>query len=333
MDGRQLIVAKVACIGVGTVGSGWAVVFARAGHTVKLFDTNPEAVSSFALPRIEAATRQLEDANPSGSPVGTILERIVPCKTLAEAVGDTDFVQESAREDLDVKRQLFADIGQLAPKHCLLMSSTSALPGSGFLSDISNPGRALVAHPVNPPSHIPLVELCGTGLTTPASVEKARDFFLAAGMEPIVIRKEIDGFILNRLQYTLVAEAMHLVGEGYCTATDIDRVLTSGLALRWASIGPFMTAHLNARGGFSAFVEQLGPMMRKMGEDARTGYDWRPEMIDDIHAQLAATQPVDTIPEAQAWRDRRILATRRMQAQDSRPDLPAPMGSNPEDRR
>lgn len=312
--------ANVACIGVGTVGSGWAAVFARAGHTVSLFDAKEDTVSAFAMPRIEATLRQLHEAMPATETPGEILDRVIPCGKLRQAVENADYVQESVREDIDVKRALFDEIGRLAPADCLLLSSTSALPGSRFLSDIPAPERALVAHPVNPPSHIPLVELCGTGLTAPESIEAARAFYIDAGMDPIVVRKEIDGFILNRLQYTLVAEAMHLVGEGYCTAEEVDRVITSGLALRWASIGPFMTAHLNARDGFAGFVGQLGPMMKKMGQDARTDYDWGPEMVETIHGQLSESQPVETIPAAQAWRDRRILATRKMQARDRIPD-------------
>jgi len=311
--------ARVACIGVGTVGSGWAAVFARAGHAVTLFDASADAVSGFAMPRIDATLEQLQQAMPTGEALSEIKSRIRPCATLGEAVEDAQLLQESVREDVEIKRALFEEIGRLAPPDCLLMSSTSALPGSRFLAQTRNPERALVAHPVNPPSHIPLVELCGTGQTSPDSIEKARVFFIEAGMEPITVNREIDGFILNRLQYTLVAEAMHLVGEGYCTAEDVDRVITSGLALRWASIGPFMTAHLNAREGFAGFVGQLGPMMKKMGKDARTDYDWTAEMIDTIHTQLSKTQPVETIPAAQAWRDRRILTTRQMQAQDDRP--------------
>lgn len=318
--------ARVACIGVGTVGSGWAAVFARAGHDVALFDAVPDTVTGFALPRIEATLAQLQDAMPVRESVETIMARIRPCGSLQEAVGDAEYLQESVREDVETKRGLFAEIGRLAPADALFLSSTSALPGSRFLSDVPNPERALVGHPVNPPSHIPLVELCGTGLTSADSLAKARDFYRHAGMEPITVNREIDGFILNRLQYTLVAEAMHLVGEGYCSAEDIDKVITSGLALRWASIGPFMTAHLNARDGFAGFVDQLGPMMKKMGKDARTDYDWGPEMIEAIHAELTRSLPVSAIPSAQAWRDRRILATRKIQSSDRIADEPETKG-------
>ena len=134
-----------------------------------------------------------------------------------------------------------------------------------------------------------------------------------AGMKPVTVLKEIDGFLLNRLQFTLVAEALHLVGEGYCSAEDIDTVMTQGLALRWASIGPFETMHLNATEGFAGFAKNLGAMMRRLGADARTDYDWSPELIASIHAELVKETPVADIPERQAWRNGRIMATRKLQ--------------------
>ena len=132
-------------------------------------------------------------------------------------------------------------------------------------------------------------------------------------MKPVTVLKEIDGFLLNRLQFTLVAEALHLVGEGYCSAEDIDTVMTQGLALRWASIGPFETMHLNATEGFAGFAKNLGAMMRRLGADARTDYDWSPELIASIHAELVKETPVADIPERQAWRNGRIMATRKLQ--------------------
>lgn len=307
--------ARVACIGAGNVGSAWAVVFARAGHHVTIFDADPSAVPSVALPRIDRALETLEAAMPTGEDIAVVRKRIDVTSDLCEAVSGADYVQESVREDVAIKRDVFAQIAASAPPTALLASSTSALPGSTFLMDIEGPERALVAHPVNPPSHIPLVELCPTPATSQQTLERAKDLLVQARMKPIVLSKEVDGFILNRLQYTLVAEAMHLIGEGYCTAQDIDTVMTDGLALRWASIGPFMTAHLNATGGFAGFVEQLGPMMKRMGQDAKTDYDWTQEQVDAIHAWLCSAQPVEGIPEAQGWRDARILATRKLQAE------------------
>ncbi len=306
--------AKIACIGAGLVGRAWAVVFARAGHEVALYDRDQDALKATALPTIARVLDGLDAAGMLSEAPEAISARIRTCGSIAEAVDGVVHVQESVREDVEIKRAVFSEIAAHAPLDARLCSSTSALKGSEFLTHIEAPESAMVAHPVNPPSHIPLVELCGTGLTSLDAVQEARTFFEDLGMKPIVLNKEIDGFILNRLQYTLVAEALHLVGEGYCSAADIDRVITDGLALRWASIGPFMVAHLNAAGGFRGFVGQLGPMMRRMGEDARTDYPWTDQMVEAIHAEMEAAVAVKDIPERQHWRDDRILKTRKLQA-------------------
>ena len=304
---------NTACIGLGVVGRAWAVVFAKAGSTVTLFDNNEEEIETRALPAISDTLELLDRADLLSEAPERILDRIHPKQSIEDAVRGTHYVQESVREDIEIKRSVFAEIAAYADAACILASSTSALKGSDFLSSIPHPERALVAHPVNPPSLIPLVELCGSAQTSRETISAAQQFLTRMEMQPIIVKKEIDGFILNRLQYTLVAEAMHLVGEGYCDAGDIDRVMTRGLALRWASIGPFETAHLNSTNGFRGFVDQLGPMMKQMGRSARTDYDWDSELADAIHEKLAERCPVSEIADRQRWRDGRILATRRMQ--------------------
>lgn len=312
---------RVACIGTGNVGRAWAVVFARAGHEVALWDAADGAVAA-ALPLIRRTLGQLAAAGAFEESPDAILDRLHPAASLAEAVAAAAHVQESVREDLVVKQAVAAEIAAHAPAEAIIASSTSALPGSSFLTEIAHPERALVAHPVNPPALIPLVELCGTGLTSDDALARTRAFMAACAMKPVVLKKEIDGFLLNRLQYTLVAEALHLVGEGYCDPEDIDTVMTHGLALRWLTIGPFATAHLNATQGFQGFVDQLGPMMRKMGQDARTDYDWGADLAARIHDGLAARMPVRDIAAWQAWRDGRILANRATQAEGEQ-DQPA----------
>lgn len=310
---------RFACIGAGTVGRAWAVVFARAGHEVALYDALEGEVLARALPGARRTVELLAENGLIDEPVDTVMARMRVAGSIAEAVAGAHYVQESVREDLETKRRVFGAIAETAPDDAILASSTSALPGSDFLGHIRLPERALVVHPVNPPSLIPLVELCGTRWTSPLVLEQARGLMLDAQMRPIVLAREIDGFILNRLQFTLVAEALHLVGEGYCTPADIDAVMTDGLALRWASIGPFEVAHLNAPDGLQGFVDRLGPMMKRMGTEARTDYDWTPAQIATAHAALSARIPLDTIADRQAWRDQRILALRRLKL-----DLPDP---------
>lgn len=293
------------------MGRAWAVVFARAGHRVALYDRNTQMVETHAIPMIKASLALLADGD-TDAPIDEVLARVRIATTLEDALQDVGYVQESVLEDIDIKRSIFEDLGRLTAADCVLASSTSAIKGSEFLEDNPARERALVAHPVNPPSLIPLVEVCPTPWTQAQTTTKATELLTSVGMQPIALRKEIDGFVLNRLQYTLVAEALHLVGEGYCTAADIDRVMTSGLALRWSFIGPFEVAHLNSTGGFQGFVDQLGPMMRHMGKTARTDYPWDDEMVAEIHEQLSEKTPVKDIPQRQLWRDQQILATRKL---------------------
>ena len=307
---------NIACIGAGNIGRAWALVFAKAGKTVRLYDRDLAFVETSALPMIRKTLEMFELNQELTEPIDDILSRIEVSETLSDAVQTADYVQESIIEDTAAKRKIFSKIAAAAPPFAILASSTSAIMGSLFMGHIDNPERALVAHPVNPPSHIPLVEICGTPWTAQESIRRAELLLEGARMKPIIVKKEINGFILNRLQYTLVAEALHLVGEGYCTPEDIDRVLTDGLAMRWSFIGPFMVAHLNSNGGFKGFVQQLGTMMRDMGREAVTDYNWDDTLIDRIHGTLTRDIPVSDIPEKQIWRDNKILKARTLNADD-----------------
>ena len=314
---------KIACIGAGTVGHAWAAVFAGAGHKVALYDHVAGEVEARSLPKARETIAILARGGLIREPIETVAARITPASSIGNAVSEASYVQESVSEDVSVKRQVFAEIAAAAPPQAILASSTSAIRGSEFLSDMPGPERALVVHPVNPPSLIPLVELCATPFTSAAVLDTVRAFMTEVGMKPVTVLKEIDGFLLNRLQFTLVAEALHLVGEGYCSAADIDTVMTQGLALRWASIGPFEVAHLNAPDGFMGFATRLGAMMRRLGADARTDYDWSPELAERIHAELVERLPIAQIPDRQAWRNERVMALRKLQAASGARTTPA----------
>lgn len=300
----------IACIGVGNVGRSWAIVFARAGYEVKLYDTDMEAVRKRALPAIR---QSMDDLVASGllPESESVMSRIQPAESLKQAVDGVIYVQESVKEDLLVKQQVFNELGRFAPAEAILASSTSAIPGSEFMQAANNPHRCIIAHPVNPPHLIPLVEICCTPWTSAETMDRCMELMQQVGQEPIKVLKEVPGFILNRLQFSLVGEAMHLVGEGYCSPEDIDKVLKHGLAMRWAFIGPFEVAHLNATLGFQGFVDGLGDMMRSLAKDAKVDYEWGPELASQIHALLAAQTPIEELPERQAWRDRRIMALRK----------------------
>jgi 3-hydroxyacyl-CoA dehydrogenase len=303
----------MACIGVGTVGRSWAVVFARAGWEVALWDAAPEA-GERAAPLIRMAC---EDLNAAGllEDVDGTLRRIRQATSLEDALDGVLHVQESAAEAVEIKQALFVQLDALAPPEAILASSTSAIPGSAFLEHLPGRARALVAHPVNPPHLIPLVEICATPWTAPQTIERAVQTMRAVDQAPVVLKKEIPGFLLNRLQWALLAEALHLVGEDYCSPEDIDTVLKDGLALRWTFIGPFEVGHLNAAQGLNGYFDVLGDAIGRVQRSLRTDYRPSAQTIQRAHDALADRIPVAEIPQRQAWRDRRLMALRRHLAQ------------------
>ncbi len=309
MSGEATNPDTVACIGVGNVGRSWAVVFARAGRRVLLWDPAPAALAA-ATAAIEVSFADLHAAGLLDDP-GASRRLIGVAPSLEAALESAEYVQESAIEVLSVKQALFARMDALAPADAVIASSTSAIPGSAFLADIPGRARCLVAHPVNPPHLIPLVEICPAPWTAPESVARTRALMEAVGQAPVVLEKEAPGFLLNRLQWALLGEAMHLVGEGYCTAEDVDRVLTQGLALRWAFIGPFEVGHLNAAAGLAGYFGGLAEAMSRVQGSLRTDYPPNEDLVAKLHAEMAARHPVETLPSRQAWRDRRIMGLRR----------------------
>jgi L-gulonate 3-dehydrogenase len=306
---KEISVKKIACIGAGNVGRSWAMVFARAGHQVQLYDVDADTLRNKTMSLIEASLADQQSAGLLDDAVATG-GRITPCLDLETAVADADYVQESVFEDASLKRELFGRLDALAQPDCILASSTSAIPGSEFMQALQYPERALVVHPVNPPHLIPLVELCRGPGTADSTLSSVQTFMESLGQVPIVVRSEIAGFILNRLQFTLVGELMHLVSEGYCSAEDADKVVKHGLALRWAFLGPTEVAHLNASEGFLGFVDGLGDMMKRLARDSKVDYPWTRADAEKIHEPLSKQMPIEQISEYQRWRDRRIMALR-----------------------
>ncbi len=301
---------QVACVGAGNVGRSWAMVFARAGMKVAIYDVNVAALRSDTMALIQASLADQEQAGLVEDAVATA-GRITVCEDLEPAVDGADYVQESVYEDTKLKQTLFAQLDGCSNERTILASSTSAIPGSEFMRNMRYPERALIVHPVNPPHLIPLVELCRAPGTSETTLHQVKQFMESLGQVPIIVRREIPGFILNRLQFTLVGELMHLVSEGFCSAEDADNVVKHGLALRWAFLGPTQVAHLNASQGFLGFVDGLGDMMKRLAKDAKVDYDWTREDAEQIHKALCQDMPVEHIAEFQRWRDQRIMQLRQ----------------------
>jgi L-gulonate 3-dehydrogenase len=250
---------NISVVGCGLVGGSWSLVFARAGFDVTLYDPSPASVAaalSFAKTAAEALAAQ-DLLN--GQSVEMVLARLKPVHTLAEAVRDADYIQESAPERLPIKQALYKELAPLAKADAVIASSTSGLPASSFTADIPGRERCLVAHPINPPHLIPLVELVPAPWTAPEVVDRTKALMKRIGQVPIQLNREIGGFVVNRLQSAVLSEAFGLVEDDICSVADVDAAVSEGLGLRWFFMGPFETIDLNAQGGIADYCDKLGP--------------------------------------------------------------------------
>ena len=288
----------IAVVGAGTIGLSWAALFASKGHDVRLHDPRPDLQEL-----LDAAAVELSEVLS-----GSWRDRIVLEPDLEAAVTGVDVVQENGPERLDFKQELFARIEAAAPPEALLLSSTSGLMPSDMGADLTAPGRVVVGHPFNPPHVVPLVEVVPGAQTPAALVEAAAAFYRSLGKVPVVLHKEIGGFVANRLQSALFRESVHLVLEGVVTPEELDQVVTESVGVRWATAGPFESYHLGGGpGGIRNLLEHLGPGMqerwRTLGQPELT-----PELVDRVSTSTEerfADQPYE---QRTAARDRAQLA-------------------------
>src|SRR5579872_3843726 len=277
---------QVAVIGAGLIGRAWSIVFARAGFNVALWDAFPQQTQA-ALGFIGERLPELQEPRLLAEAPDAVIARIRPVATLADAVRDADHVQENGPERVDAKLPLFAELDRVARPDAVLASSTSGIPASTFTKDLSGRARCLVAHPVNPPYLIPLVELCPAPWTDPAVVARTRQLMTIAGQVPATVNKEMDGFALNRLQGALLAEAFRLVADDVISPADLDALVKHGLGLRWSFMGPLETIDLNAPGGLADYCDRYGPLYAAL-QQQMTPRNWDKALIDRLQAARRA---------------------------------------------
>jgi 3-hydroxyacyl-CoA dehydrogenase len=299
-------VQRVAVVGSGLIGRSWAIVFARAGVEVALYDGAP-GVADGARKLVADELDRMGAMGFEGDARAS-LARVRVAPSLAEALEGARLVQENTPEDVDTKRKIFTELDRLANADAILASSTSGIVASAFTEALKNRGRCLVAHPVNPPHLLPLVELVGAPWTSQQTIEQAKAFYAAVKQVPIVVRREIDGFILNRLQAALLSEAFRLVGEGFVTPQDLDKTVKDGLGLRWSFMGPFETIELNAPGGIPDYCQRYGPTLARLsGTPAET---YGAENLARVMSQWEAKRSVKELAARMQWRDARLAALR-----------------------
>lgn len=298
--------SRVAIVGAGLIGRSWAIVFARAGWEVRI--TDPHENTLDAAPR--RIREGLQDLATDGlvSDPAVAADRVTAMRSLEEAVDGVDLVQENGPEAVETKRAIFAELDRLAPRTAILASSTSAIVASEFTADLPGRARCLVAHPVNPPHLVPLVELCGAPWTADETIERARSIYEGVDQVPITVNLEIEGFVLNRLQGALLSEAFRLVADGVVSPQDLDRTVQDGLGLRWSFIGPFATIELNAPGGIADYCRRYAGFYRRLASGPPAPEVWDEETVNRIVEAWGASPGADAIARRSAWRDRRLAA-------------------------
>ena len=303
---------RVAIIGMGLVGRSWAVDFARAGARVALWDAMDGVVET-SLSQIRQLVSDMDGAGLLNETPEAILSRINPCSTLSEALSGADYIQENTPERIEIKCDVLAAIEANAQPDAVIASSSSGLLPSAMFENIASARRCLVAHPLNPPHLIPAVELVPGPATDAASLHTARMILEEAGHVVLTLRREIAGFVMNRLQGAVLDEAFRLVEQGIVGPEDVDIALRDGLAIRWSVVGPFETIDLNAPGGVSDYIDRYGPMYDDLAIGSEGRADWQGTVRDVVTADRRARLAVDQIPARTEWRDARLAEIARSQ--------------------
>jgi L-gulonate 3-dehydrogenase len=301
--------SRIAIVGCGLVGSGWAIVFARAGNEVALYDSKAGATTA-ALSVIAARLADLQAAGLIDD-AAAIQGRISAASSMAEALQSAIYVQESVLEDVTVKSRVMSEIDAVIGPDTWVGSSSSGIAASHYTEHVACRSRCLVAHPVNPPYLAPIVELVPAPWTAPETVKGVRALMTQVGQSPVEMQREAEGFILNRLQAVLLMEAWRMIEDGFASVEDIDKTVSEGLGLRWAFMGPFETIDLNAPGGVADYAARLGPLYQRIAASRSEHRVWGPDLIAEVEAQRREILPAADLAQRSAWRDGRLMALAR----------------------
>jgi carnitine 3-dehydrogenase len=297
-------VRRIACIGAGVIGGGWAAHFLARGYEVLAWDPAPDG---------EARLRELvATAWPAlevlGLAAGASPDRLSFARSLQAAVAGAEFVQESAPERLDLKREIIAAIDRAASPEVVIASSTSGYAMTEMQPQAPGAARMVVGHPFNPPYLIPLVEVVGGTRTDPDAVAWAAAFYRAAGKYALELDRELPGFIANRLQDAMWREALHMVAAGEATVEQIDAAIREGPGLRWPIMGPCLTFHLaGGAGGMAHMLDHFGPALEepwtRLAAPPLTG-ELRNRMVEGCEREAAGRTVADLVRE----RDAKLVA-------------------------
>ena len=296
----------VAVVGTGVIGRSWVQVFARAGCQTRLYDPDPA--------QVEKALMWLDqELNPDCRALVTAY------KDLEEALTGAEYVQESGPEQIELKKAIYADLDRAASPEAILGSSTSAHDMSEIAAGLPGAHRCIVAHPVNPPHLIPVVEILPGVKTDPDVVTRTRDFMTSVGQKPVLMNYYVPAFLLNRMQAALLKEAISLVESGVADVDSVDTVIRDGLGLRWALMGPFGVANTNADGGIREYFTRYGQAYKDCMDELGPTPSFDPEMIERLGQGTDAMTGKASLQEICAWRERLIREIRKLKAEDPFP--------------
>ena len=308
--------SKIAVLGAGMIGTSWAAIFAQAGHDIVLYDCNTKQIDQ----GINSVVKNLNDLHK----YGLVKKNSKPSKniqgtsSLSDALTGAVYAQESVFEDLETKISFYKEIDSVIDSNTIVGSSSSSFIASDFKEKISCSHLCLVVHPVNPPHLIPLVEIVPKPSTNKSVTSSVKGLMLNIGMDPIVLSREIDGFILNRLQGALLNEAFYLLENGIASAEDIDKTLSKGLGRRWAFMGPFETLDLNAPEGIIDYCNRYSSLYLELAKQFEKPKLWDSTVVEKLSVTMKNKYPNRDFDQRQKLRDRRLAALAAHLADDNK---------------
>jgi 3-hydroxypropionate dehydrogenase (NADP+) len=301
---------KIACVGSGTIGSSWALLYAMKDYDVITYDVNEEALAnSTALIKNMLGTL-VENGIVKKSRVKRILGKI-RATTGLDDVADYEYIQESALERLDVKIELLGKLERIVSKDVIIASSTSGLSMTTMQKSMKHPERALIAHPFNPPHLVPLVEIVRGEKTSPATVSTVYELMKSLDKVPVRINKQLPGFAANRLQIAVLRESLAMLADGVVDADGLEKIMSAGIGLRWAFMGPIVTADLaGGAGGMEYYLEHFGPLIKSVCETLSTWTTVPEPVKEETKRQTGELSLIKnkSYAELVKWRDQNLIA-------------------------
>jgi len=310
---KPMEIHKVACVGAGLIGQGWATLFSSAGLEVILQDVT-EPVLEKSIKEVKANLVFLETNKLlKRGEVDAALKRIKMTTVIGEAVRDADYVQESVPDNYDFKKRVFREMDAAALDHAILASSSSGLLMTEIQKATVKPQRCVLVHPALPVYLIPLVEIVGGEQTDRETATTAYDFMKRLGKTPVLLKREVSGYIINRLQAALLREAIDLVDKGVASAEEVDKAFCTGIGLRDPIIGPFLRIHL-AGDGVERFIENFSQSYRHRWETMETWTSIPPSAAKKVVSGVKEMDVIrtKTLEEIKIWRDEMLVKILRL---------------------